>query len=551
MDIILKHALANALKYGRADFKAVVSKVFAESPDLKKDARGTVEKVKEVVERVNRMDPDSIRRKLEEIAPEMLEREKKDEKKELPPLEGAVEGKVKVRLPPEPNGYLHIGHALSFTLNYLYAQRYGGKVVLKLEDTNPLKEKPEYYAAIMRDIRWLGIEWDELFIISEHLSEVEKAAEELIRKKKAYVCTCPDEKIKEGRAKLEPDPCRNRSVQENLELWEDMKAGERFVLRWKGDPAANNAVLRDPTLYRVLDAVHPWTGENRVVYPTYDMASPFFDAKLGITHVLRSEEFLQRAELHSALIKALGMKPPAYVHYGRFELEGTPTSKRKIRPLVESGVVDGWDDPRLATIMALRRRGIVKETFRDLAIATGPYRGKSVIDWNLLLGLNRKHIDPVAPRYFVVKEPVRLKLDGPEKVAEVPFHPGNPKMGTRKVRAKETVFIEKEDYEKNLGRVVRLKDLYNVRIEKDRAVYVGDELIKPIIHWVSEGVEGELIEGGRLFNGEMLRANSLKRFKIVAELNLKRSASPLVQMERVGFARIEKKDPLRLVFVSG
>ena len=549
-EIILKHALANALKYGKADLKAVVSKVFAEAPEIKKNAREVIEEVKKVVEEVNRMKMDEIRKKLEEIAPEMLEKRKREEKKELPPLPDAKAGKVKVRLPPEPNGYLHIGHAISFALNYLYARRYEGKVVLKFEDTNPLKEKLEFYAAIMRDIRWMGIEWDELYIISEHFAEIEKAAEKLIRKGRAYVCTCGEEEIRRGRAEKREDPCRKHSKEENLELWEDMKAGERFVLRWKGDPGADNAVMRDPTLYRVLDTIHPWTGENHVVYPTYDMANAFTDAEVGITHVLRSEEFLQRTELHQAIIKALGMKPPVYVHYGRFELEGTPTSKRRIRPLVEEGIVEGWDDIRLATIMALRRRGIVPKTFFDLAIASGPYRGKSVIEWKLLLGINRKNIDPVAPRYFVVRNPVKLKLEGPAKNARILLHPNRPEMGFREVRTGEWVFVEREDYEKNVGKVVRLKDLYNVRIERKKAVYAGGELIKPIVHWVCDGIEGKLVIGEKLFDGERINKESLKNVKVIAERNLVKSRQDIIQMERVGFARIEKRHPLVLVFVS-
>ena len=480
----------------------------------------------------------------------MLKKEKKIEEKELPPLPDAEEGKVKVRLPPEPNGYLHIGHARSFMLNYLYAKKYDGVVVLKLEDTNPLKEKVEYYGAIMRDIRWLGIEWDELYIISEHFEEIEKAAERLIRKGRAYVCTCSEEKIRERRARKEEDPCREHSKEENLELWDEMKAGSRFVLRWKGDPRAENSVMRDPTLYRVLDAVHPWTGENHVIYPTYDMANAFTDGKIGISHVLRSEEFLQRTELHTAMMRALGFKSPVYVHYGRFELEGTPTSKRKIRPLVENGIVEGWHDIRLATLVALRRRGIVPKTFADLALATGPYRGKSVIDWNLLLGLNRKNIDPIAPRYFVVRDAVELELKAPEKVAELPLHPNRPEMGKRVLKASGKIYIEREDYERNEGKVVRLKGLYNVRIEGKKAIYAGDGIIKPIIHWVSEGVKGELLQGGKLFEGEEIVKDSLRKIDVMAEKNLLRSRSSIVQMERVGFAKIEKRNPPVLIFIS-
>ncbi len=543
MDVILKHALANAHRYGKADFKAVVSKVFGEQPELKKNARAVVEKVRKVVGEVNRMSARTVEKKLLELAPELLHKEKREEVKELPPLEGVEDG-VKLRLPPEPNGYLHMGHALSFYLNYLYASRYEGKLVLKFEDTNPLKEKKEYYRAIERDIEWLGIKWDEKFVLSEHFRELRKGAEKLIELGRAYVCTCPGEEASKGRRELKADPCRNNDKAKNMELWEEMLAGGRFVLRWKGDPKAKNSVLRDPTLYRVLDVKHPWTGENHVVYPTYDFASAVTDGLLGITHVLRSEEFLMRAELHRAIISSLGMKPPVYVHYGRFEMEGTPTSKRLIRPLVEDGKVEGWDDPRLATLMALRRRGIHPKTFEDLAKATGPYLGKSTITWELLLGLNRKNIDPIAGRFFVVVDPVELKLDGPEVVAKLPLHPEA--KGERKVKLAKRVFIDRSDYKD--GKTLRLKGAYNIRIEKKRAVYAGNELIRPIVHWVSDPAEATLVVAGKLFgNGKLQK---VKRKRVLAERGLGSYKGEFVQMERVGFARIDRRRPLELIFIS-
>ncbi len=536
--LVLKHALANALKYGKADFKSVVAKVFAERPELKKRAKEVVEEARRVVEEVNGLVPEEIERRLRELAPEMMEREKREEVKELPPLEGAVRGKVRVRLPPEPNGYLHIGHALSFHLNHLYARRYDGKVILKFEDTNPLKERPEYYEAIKRDIRWLGIEWDEVFVLSEHFRELEKGAEALIQEGRAYVCSCPSEEISRGRREKRADPCRERSSRESLELWEGMKAGERLVLRWKGDPASENSVLRDPTLYRVLDAVHPHTGENHVVYPNYDYASAFTDGMLRITHVLRSEEFLMREPLHRAIIDAAGQKPPVYVHYGRFELEGTPTSKRLIRPLVEEGRVEGWDDPRLATIMGLRRRGIVPKTFEDLAVATGPYRGSSLISWKLLHGLNRKNIDPIAGRFFVVTEPVKLELEGPEREVELPVHP-NRDMGVRRLRLRSPIYLEKGDARGKL----RLKGGYNVTVEGGRAKFAGEEIIRPIVHWLSEHIEAELVVPEGL-------DRPLRKLRVLAEPAIREFKGEIIQMERIGFARIDSRSPLRLIKIE-
>ena len=544
MDIILKHALANAHKYGKASTTAVAAKVFAEAPELKGNAKIVIQKIKKVVGEVNGMNAKTIEGKLRAIAPEMLHREKRVETKELPALNGA-EGGVKMRLPPEPSGYLHIGHAMSFWLNYLYVRKYGGKLVLKLEDTNPTKPKKEYYKNIENDLQWLGIKWNRHFVISEHFDKIKQGAEKLIELGRAYVCTCPEDEIRERRQKLKADKCRNHDKAENAELWKRMLKGEKFVLRWKGDPKAKNSVLRDPTLYRVIDARHPWTGKNHVVYPTYDFANAFTDGMLEITHVLRSEEFLMRTDLHKAIISALGMKPPEYVHYGRFEMEGTPTSKRLIRPLVEKGKVDGWDDLRLATVMALRRKGIHPKTFEDLAMATGPYLGKSIISWKLLLGLNQKNIDPVAARFFVVTDPVKLEVDGPAVDAKLPMHPTK-KMGERKLHLGKHVFIEKGDYKK--GKTIRLKGAYNVRLEGKKAVYAGNELIRPIVQWLGDPGEATLLESGKLYEGDKIQ-KTVKR-KVLVEKGIAGHKGEFIQMERVSFARIDKRRPLQLVRIS-
>lgn len=544
MDIILKQALANAHRYGKADFKAVAAKVFAEDPESKKNAGMAIQKIKKVVGEVNQMTAKTIEEKLQELAPEMLHREKRVEVKELPALKG-VEGGVKMRLPPEPGGYLHIGHAMSFWLNYLYVKEYGGKLVLKFEDTNPTKPRKEYYKNIENDLQWLGIKWNERFILSEHFGEVKQGAEKLIDLGRAYVCTCPEEGIRKRRQSLKADQCRNHDKEKNRELWKEMLKGEKHVLRWKGDPGASNSVLRDPALYRVIDAKHPWTGKNHIVYPTYDFASAFTDGLLGITHVLRSEEFLMRTELHKAIISSLGMKPPTYVHYGRFEMDGTPTSKRLIRPLVEKAVVDGWDDLRLATVMALRRRGIHPKTFEDLAMATGPYLGKSTITWELLLGLNHKNIDPVAARFFVIVDPVELQLDGPAVDARLPVHPAK-KMGERKLHLAKRVFIDKSDYKK--GKTLRLKGACNIRIEGKKAVYAGNELIRPIVHWLSDPTEAVLVEAGKLYDGKKIQ--KVKKRKVLAEKGISNHGGEFIQMERVGFARIDKRRPLQLVKIS-
>ncbi|MBR9679425.1 MAG: glutamate--tRNA ligase [Candidatus Altiarchaeota archaeon] len=549
-NIILKFALENAFHYGSAELKPVMARVFAEMPEQKKNAKLVVETSKTVIKQVNELNEDEVRRQLEEIAPELIEQKRAKEEKELPPLKNAVSGKVRTRLPPEPSGFLHIGHALSFSMSYLYAQKYSGQTIMKFEDTNPFKADTKFYDAILKDIKWLGISWDELFITSEHFGELEKKAEELIHKRLAYVCECEPDAIKQGRGELKPDPCRKKGKKENLIQWDEMRNGDKLILRWKGDPAASNSVLRDPTLYRVLDKVHPWTGKNQVIYPTYDFASAVADGLLGITHVLRSEEFLMRAELHKQMIGSLGLPVPEYIHYGRFELEGSPTSKRKIRALIDDKIIAGWDDVRLASLAGLRRHGVVPQTFQDLVVATGPYLGSSTIAPELLFGLNRKNIDPIAERYFAVREPVKLKLDGEKRTVKINKHPTKPEMGTRSLKAGDHIIIEKQDYSENKQRLVRLKGLYNVKLGKNKASYVGEEIIRPIIQWLSESDKAELVIADKLFDGDELSKNSLKTEKILVETGLKNSGSDIVQLERYGFVRIDSRKPLRLVFIS-
>ncbi|MBR9680940.1 MAG: hypothetical protein GOU98_03900 [Candidatus Altiarchaeota archaeon] len=539
--MILKYVLANAYQYGKADFNSVTSKVFSD-PELRKNAKSLIPEIKKAVERVNKMKKDEIATQLKKIAPELMQKEKKVEKRELPPLENAQSGLVKLRLPPEPNGYLHIGHALSFWLNKLYTDKYDGELVLKLEDTNPAGEKEEYYRAIESDLKWLGITWDDKFILSEHLGEIEILAKKLIEKEKVYMCKCKSEVVRKGRMEGIPDSCRKHSVAENDTLWKELFGKKPYTLRWKGDPKSKNTVLRDPTLYRVVDLMHPHTKQNHIAYPTYDLASAVTDGMLGITHVLRSEEFLMRAELHKQIIEALDMKAPTYIHFGRFEMDGSPTSKRKVKPLVEDKLVEGWNDPRLSTIIGLKRRGIVPKTFKDLAIASGPYRGKRVIDWKRLLGFNKKNIDSVSKRVFVIKDAVKLKLVGANRDVKMNAHPSE-KLGIRVVKLKDEILIEKAD----LGPLLRLKGAYNVKIKDGVATYSGDKLIRPIVQWLSEFDLAELWESQKLMVDGKIQKISKTTVKVEKR---EWKQGEFIQMERIGFARVDSLDPLRLIFVG-
>ncbi len=552
-----KYALKNALDYGKASEKAVAGKVFKELPEARKNPKEVLAKISEIVSQVNGMSEEEIRKELEEKFPEMLEEKKKEEKKELPPLPGAEPGKVVTRMPPEPNAYPHIGHALSFFFNWYYARKYNGKVILRFDDTNPKKEKLEYYEAIKEGLKWFGLDWDMEYRMSDHLEKYYKYAEELIKKGKAYVCLCDPETIHKNRSEGLECEHRKQSPEDNLELWRKMLTGEfgegEAILRYKGDMKSKNTVMRDPTLARIILDPHPIQGDKYRVWPTYDFACAIEDSDLGITHVLRSNEFELRNELQKAIREDLGLRQPIIIHYSRFNVEGVKASKRVIRQLIEEGKVTGWDDPRLVTLMGLKRRGIVPETIRELAMEIGLSTSQPVISWDLIAAINRKILDPKVNRYFAVVEPVRLLVEeAPKVVAKLKNHPSFPERGIRKIPTDGLFYISKSDAEKlKPGDQIRLKDLYNIEIMhigdgEISANYLGDAVFKDMkkIQWVTQDSrEFKLVIPDLLFKGDEYNPDSLKEYKMLGELALANlEIGEIIQLERIGFARKDAKD---------
>ncbi len=556
-DVVYKYSLKNAFDYGKANEKAVAGKVFKEIPDVRKNPKETLALIREVVERVNSMTKEDIERELNEKFPEMLEEKKKEEKRELPPLPGAKEGEVITRMPPEPNAYPHIGHAISFFFNWYYARRYKGKVILRFDDTNPKKERLEYYDAIKEGIKWLGLDWDIEHHMSDDMEKYYAYARELIEKGKAYVCTCDQETISKNRANGVECPHRNQSVEENLELWEKMLSGDfgegEAILRYKGDMKSKNTVMRDPTLARIIIGEHPLQGNKYIVWPTYDFATAIEDAILGITHVLRSNEFELRNELQRAIRDDLSLRQPEIIHYSRFNVEGVKASKRVIRQLIEEKKVTGWDDPRLITLMGLKRRGIVPETIKELAMELGLSTSQPVISWDTIFAINRKILDPKVNRYFAVVEPVKLLVEeAPKKIATLKNHPNFPERGTREIRTDGLFYISKSDAQKlKPGDQLRLKDLYNIEIihigeDEISANYLGDAVFKdmPKIQWVTEeSVKLKLLVPEMLFVGDEYNPDSLRELEMLGEKALDNlNIDEIVQLERVGFARKDSKD---------
>jgi glutaminyl-tRNA synthetase len=402
-------------------------------------------------------------------------------------------GRVATRFPPEPNGYLHIGHAKSICLNFGIAAQYGGTCNLRMDDTDPSGESIEYVESIISDVRWLGFDWeDRLFYASDYYEQLYQYAVRLIQEGKAYVCSLSADKIREYRGTLtkpgKESPYRNRSVEENLDLFERMQAGEfeegAHVLRAKIDMASPNVVMRDPVIYRIKKEPHYRTGNQWCLYPMYDFAHCLSDSLEGITHSICTLEFENNRPLYDWILDELGVNcHPQQIEFARLNLSYTILSKRRLIELVEKGYVTGWDDPRMPTLAGMRRRGYTPEAIRAFCERIGVAKNDSIVDVALLEHCFREDLNERAPRVLSVLHPLRVVIENyPEGQVEefdCPYHPQNPAMGTRKVPFSRVLYIEREDFQEKPpkkfyrlapGREVRLRYGYfmkAMRVVKD------------------------------------------------------------------------------------
>lgn len=372
---------------------------------------------------------------------------------------GRFNGKVHTRFPPEPNGYLHLGHAKSICLNFGVAKEFNGLCNLRFDDTNPTKEDTEYVESIREDVRWLGGDWgDREFYASNYFDKLYEYAEQLIKMGKAYVDDLTADEIREYRGTLtqpgRESPYRNRSVEENLDLFRRMRAGEfadgTHVLRAKIDMASPNLVMRDPTLYRIRHATHHRTGDKWCIYPMYDFTHPLSDSIEGITHSLCTLEFVNNRELYNWVLETLNVYHPEQTEFARLNLTYTVLSKRKLIQLVKEGYVKGWDDPRMPTLSALRRRGVPPEAIHDFCRRIGMAKSEAVVEYGLLEFCIREYLNAHAPRWMAVLNPVRLVIDNypeaQEDVFEMPLYPGDDSFGSRKVPFTRELYIDRDDF---------------------------------------------------------------------------------------------------------
>lgn len=456
---------------------------------------------------------------------------------------GRFGGRVHTRFPPEPNGYLHLGHAKSICLNFGVAREFGGQCNLRFDDTNPTKEETEYVESIREDVRWLGGEWDDReFYASNYFERLYEYAEQLIRMGKAYVDDLSADEIREYRGTLtqpgRESPWRNRSVEENLDLFRRMRAGEfadgEKVLRAKIDMASPNVVMRDPTLYRIRHAEHHRTGRAWCIYPMYDYTHCLSDSIEGITHSLCTLEFVNNRELYDWVLDTLGVYHPQQIEFARLNVTYTVLSKRKLIQLVREGYVSGWDDPRMPTLSGMRRRGIPPEALREFCARVGLARADSTVEYSMLEFCVREWLNDHTPRLMAVLDPIRVVIENyPEGRVEefdMPCHPEDPSYGSRKVPFSRELYIERDDFRLDPpkkyhrlspGAEVRLRYAYFItcreavldeagRVRELRCVYDPESRggqspdgrkVRGAIHWVSaaHAVPAEVRLYGRLF----------------------------------------------------
>ncbi|MHC1564404.1 MAG: glutamate--tRNA ligase [Candidatus Hecatellaceae archaeon] len=560
-ETVRKYALLNAYQHGgKAQPKAVLGKILAENPEFRSQAREVASLTSRIVEEINRLTPERQLKILRERWPESLEaRKRMAEEKKLPPLPEAEEGRVVTRFSPNPDCVLHLGSARAAVISWMYAKAYKGRFILRFEDTDPRGKRPQlqFYDSIREDLEWLGCRWDEERIQSMRLPIYYEHAQRLLEKGGAYVCTCKPEKFRSLALAGKPCPCREQPSEVQLERWERMLDGRYreggAVVRVKTDLSHPNPAVRDWPALRIVDTErwpHPLVGSRFRVWPLYNFSCGLDDHLLGITHIVRGKEHLANEVRQKYLYAHLGWKYPVAVHYGRLAITGAELSKSKIKSGIEEGVFKGYDDPRLATLQALRRRGITPEAVRELMLDVGVKPADVTLSWENLYAHNRKILDQKVDRYFFVDNPVLLKVSGLRKPysSRHPLHPDHPERGYRILKVEPDgqgqarLQLSSRDLEiLKEGCVVRLKNLFNILVEavgegRVEARFHSEEYAEarrheaPIIHFLPEGVgvkasilmpDGSTLEG--LAEPECLHL----------------SPGQIIQFERFGFTRIE------------
>ncbi|HSF49425.1 MAG TPA: glutamate--tRNA ligase, partial [Nitrososphaeraceae archaeon] len=534
------------------------SKIIAMDQDYKKEIKKIIPKIKEEIDKINKLPKTSQIELLKEMDPTYGHKkiDTKDKKEfNLPRLNNAIEGFVVTRFPPEPNGYPHIGHAKAAIIDEEYARHYKGKFILRFDDTNPLNEKIEYYDAILEGIKWLKINPDIIKNTSDDINLLHKYGKEIIISDRAYICTCRVDTIHKLRANGIQCECRN-DLSITLENMDKIFGGyfhtNDAIIRFKGDMSGKNTAMRDPTLFRIIEKEHPKLGNKIFLWPTYDFAAPIEDSLDGVTHAFRTKEYELRNELYRTILKILKLRIPEVIEFSRLEFEGLPVSKRKIKPLIENSVIKDWDDPRLPTLIAFKKRGFTPEAIRQFVLSLGLTLSETKPSMEILESFNRKIIENESKRLFFVNDPFKIILKNcPPLEAKIKNHPSL-NMGIRNVSVKDVLYISSVDARKlNIGSELRLIELYNIVIkeinfeEREALAEYSGKILRndiPKIQWVSnEGfVEYTIIKPNVLFIKETFNPDSLKILHGFAESFVSTlSKDTRIQFIREGFCRIE------------
>ena len=563
-ELIRKAALLNALQHGgKAQSGALVGRIISERRELKTKAKELSGLIGKIVKEVNSLSPEEQKRVVEENWPETLKKEKpSEEEKGLPPLPNAEKyAQVITRFSPNPDCVLHLGSARAIVLSHEYARLYKGKFILRFEDTDPKVKRPvlEFYDRIREDLAWLGCKADEEYIQSDRLQIYYEYAERLLREGNAYVCTCtPDQFRKQSLAK-KPCDCRDLPPEEHLERWRRMLNGGygegEAVVRVKTNVEHPNPAVRDWPALRIIDPVkypHPRVGSDYRVWPLYNFSTGLDDHLLGITHIIRGKEHLTNKVRQEYMYAHLGWTYPEAIHYGRLKITGAFLSKSKIVQGVREGLYMGWDDPRLATFAALKRRGITPEAIKKLIVDVGPKTADVTLSWENLYAYNRKILDPISDRYFFVSEPTLLKVKYVPKIfrAKLPLHPEKPEKGVREhIITPNTegagFWIAKRDADSlEVGKVIRLMELFNVKIDQRNADSVEasfaseayEEARKAkakLIHWIPQGED---------YPCQVVMPDATLNEGVAESACKKLKPDAVIQFERFGFVRVDEND---------
>jgi len=540
-NIILMYALENAVKYnGKANPNAVAGKIFAENKKLAKDAKKTIEDIKKTIKKVNSL---SLKKQKQELSKFSIRHIKKKhiEKRTLPKLQNTRD-KVVMRIAPFPSGPLHIGNARPAILNDEYVKKYKGKLLLVIDDTIGSKEKfitEEAYKLIPKGLDWLNVKYDKIIYKSDRLEHYYDYAEKLINKAFAYVCSCPQNKIRENRKKGKPCSCRLQTIGETLRLWKLMfesKEGS-YVLRIKTNMQDKNPAFRDRVLFRISEREHPKVKNKYRVWPLLEFSWAIDDHLLEITHIIRGKELMMESEMEKYIWNIFNWTHPVIIHSGLLQLEGVKISKTKSRQEVLSKKYSGWSDPRTWSLQSLKRRGFKPKAIRNFILNFGLTQTEITAPIDVLYSENKKLIEKTSDRYFFIENPKKITIkDSPKKIAKLPLHPDYPKRGHRKIRTSDKFYIA-DQIKRN--QTYRFMHLFNFKNNKFISEKHDPELKAKLIHWLpfkgNTKVEIIMEDGSKLKGIGESDLNHVKLNKVI-------------QFERRFFVRLDKKEQNKLIF---